>query len=631
MSEKKLNKREKFAAAQTKAGKSRSEQPDKTPNWWAWLPAVLGFLVYANTLGFDFALDDYAAILENNSTKRGLAAIGEIFSTSYRYGYLMLADDLYRPLPKAIYAVLWEFWPDNASPGHWLNVLLYSFTCFLLFRFLSHWFPRHKKTALIAAVLFAVHPLHTEVVSNIKSMDEILGFILGIQSLHLFLMHLRDHKKSHLVLSMVLLFLACCSKESSITFLLIYPLFGWFALDIKPSRLLASVAFLLMPVLAFLFIRYQILYSDKAILPGPPSVADNMLSAAKDPLTRIAGAVAMLGYYGLKLVFPVGLSFDRSYPEMTPASPGSLEFIMSAAIFTGLLIAAIRGLRSKSMYSLALLSFFILVSVPSNIFVLIGTHYGERLMYAPLFAYCLLLALVIEAAERILKKSTDHINEFSPMTAGITGVLVLVFSGITISRNPVWKDNGTLYASGLVSAPNSSRVHYYQGLWLNKPEKYPAASRDSVSKEAIYHLKKSVELYPAFSDAWTQLGVAYYRKNAFDSAFTAYQEALKYNPYDPVTLNNLGSVYFSTNKFDEALKMFLEAIRYKPDYADALMNIGSCYGAGQKYDLAITYFQKAVAVDPSMKQAYYFLGITYRNIGNETLAVQYLNKAASLP
>lgn len=631
MSDKKLNKREKFAAAQAKAEKLRPELKEKTPDWWAWLPAVLGFLVYVNTTGFDFALDDYAAILENNSTKKGLAALGEIFSTSYRYGYLMLADELYRPVPKAVYAILWEFWPENAAPGHWLNVFLYSFTCFFLFRFLSEWFPQQRNIAWVASVLFAVHPLHSEVVANIKSMDEILGFILSLLSLHLFLLHLRDKKLFHLLLSLLLLFLACCSKESSITFLLLYPLFAWFSLDQKPTQSISSFAMLLVPVIAFFFIRHQILFSDKTIVSGPPSVADNMLSAAKDPLTRFSGAVAMLGYYGLKMIFPVGLSFDMSYPEMTPAAPASLAFMLSAVVYIGLLVLAILGFRHKSMFTLALLSFFITVSVPSNIFVLIGTHYGERLMYVPSFAYCLLLATAIVRIEHLLPASATKVNGVTFPILGLTGMLILIFSGLTISRTPVWKDNGTLYASGLVSAPNSSRVHYYQGLWLNKPDKFPAASKDSASKAAIFHLKKSVELYPAFSDAWTQLGVAYYRSNSFDAAFNAYTEALKYNPYDPVTLNNLGSVYFSTNRVDEALKFFMEAIRYKPDYADALMNIGSCYGAGQKYDLAITYFQKAVAIDPTMKQAYYLLGITYRNIGNEALATQYLQKAESLP
>ena len=626
----KPNKREKFAAAQAKAESGRPIKKEPVPLWWTLIPAVLGFIVYANTLGHSFALDDYAAILENTSTKRGLAAIGEIFRTSYRYGYLFIADDLYRPLPKAIFAVLWDFWPNNATPGHWLNVIFFSMTCVLVFQFILAWFPGNKSLALITACLFAVHPIHTEVVSNIKSMDEILGFLLGLLSLHLFLRYLKEEKNGLLAGAIVSLFFAMCSKESSVTFLALYPLFAYFLTDTDRKKWLKGSIFMLVPVAIFLLIRYNILYSNPLIKPGTASVADNMLVAAKDPLTRFSGAVAMLGYYGIKLLWPVGLSFDMSYPQMTPAKVSDLQFIISAIVFTGLLVWAVIGIKKKDMISLALLTYFILVSVSSNIFITIGTHYGERLMYAPSFALSLIAALLL-----IRFGNKEQVSEMKipAVAGGAAAIIVVVFSGMTIARNPVWKDNGTLYLSGLQTAPNSARVHYYEGLWLNKPENissFPEASRDSATKAGLEHLKKAVELYPPFSDAWTQLGVSYYRLQRMQEALAAYSEALKYNKLDPVTLNNLGSVYFSMNNFKEAMHYYQEAIRYKSDYADALLNIGSCYGATQQYESAIRYFEKAIAVDPQMKQAYYFLGITYRNIGNEAMAVQYLSKAEAL-
>lgn len=630
MASAKPNKREKFAAAQAKADASRPLQENPVPGWWALIPALLGFLVYANTLGHSFALDDYAAILENTSTKRGLAAIGEIFRTSYRYGYLFIADDLYRPLPKAIFAVLWDGWPNSATPGHWLNVLLFSLSCWFVYRFVSLWIPGNKGVALVTACLFAVHPIHTEVVANIKSMDEILGFLLGLLSLHLFLLHLKEKKTLLLIAAAISLFFAMCSKESSITFLALYPLFAWFHADESDRQWIRSAALMMVPVVLFLLIRHQILYSNPLIKPGDPSVADNMLMSAKDPVARLSGAVAMLGYYGWKLIVPTGLSFDMSYPQMKPAGILDVQFIFSAIVFLGLLIWAIIGIRKKDVLSIAIFTFFILISVSSNIFLLIGTHYGERLMYAPSFAVVLIIALLLF---RFMDKENSGGAKIHMSIVLVAGVVLLLFSGMTIARNPVWKDNGSLYMSGLESAPNSARVHYYEGLWLNKPENlalFAAGARDSASQAGLMHLKKAVELYPPFSDAWTQLGVSYYRMQRMPEAISAYNEALKYNKVDPVTLNNLGSVYFSMNNFQEAMRLFQEAIRFKSDYADALLNIGSCYGATGQYESAVRYFEKAIAVDPQMKQAYYFLGITYRNMGNEMMATQYLQKAESI-
>ncbi|MBK7964515.1 MAG: glycosyltransferase family 39 protein [Bacteroidetes bacterium] len=323
MSAKKLNKKEKFAAtAKAKESGVLSSVPKVDyPKWWAWLPAILGFLVYANTLDFGFVLDDYAAILENTSTQKGIAALGEIFSTSYRYGYILLADELYRPLPKAIFAIFWDWFPNNATPGHLLNVLLFAFTCFFIFRLLSKWFPNQQKLALLTALIFAVHPIHTEVVANIKSLDEILAFLFCLLSLNQYLTYKDQGKAMNIILAMILFFAAYLCKESSITFLPIFPLLVYFRFHSSDTSTIRSslvgTQWMLIPTILLLFIRHNGLNSSEMFTAAPPSVADNALMYAKDTLTQITGAVAMLGLYLYKLVVPNNLSFDLSFPEVS--------------------------------------------------------------------------------------------------------------------------------------------------------------------------------------------------------------------------------------------------------------------------------------------------------------------------
>jgi hypothetical protein len=539
MARQKPNKREKFAAAQAemKSAPASVLTKSQVPVWWPLLPAILGFFVYANTLNHGFALDDYAAILENLSTQKGWAAIGEIFRTSYRYGYILLADELYRPLTKAIFAAFWAMWPDNATPGHVLNVALFSFTCYRVYTFTAKWWPNQMQVALLTAALFAVHPIHTEVVANIKSLDEILAFLFCLLSLDLFLEYTKSGKAMSVVGAVICYFIAFLSKESAVTFIVLFPLMAWFihGQDFKTS--LKGTLIMLVPLLLFFLIRHQVLNADTIFKSAPPSVADNMLSSAKDPLTKFTGAVAMLGLYVWKLVLPINLSFDLSYPQVSPAKVSDLSFIVSAFVLSAMLVSAVMGFRKRSLLSASLFIFFVTASVSSNIFMLIGTHYGERLMYAPSFGFCLAVSSVL--VSRL--GGEKSIGKLSPGLSAIAIVLVGAFSILTILRNPVWKDNTTLYASGIVSAPNSARVHYYQGLLLVKPEtiaSYPESSRDSVEKAGIYHLKKSVGLYAPFADAWTQLGVAYYRKKNFKESLQYYDEALKYNKYDPVVYNN---------------------------------------------------------------------------------------------
>ena len=628
MAEKKLNKKEKFAAmAKAKENIFTPKLNTDFPKWWAYLPALLGFIVYANTLNFGFVLDDYAAILENTSTQKGFAALSEIFTTSYRYGYILISDELYRPLPKAIFAIFWELWPNNAVPGHWLNVILFSFTCYLIFKLMSSWFPNQQKLALLAALIFAAHPIHTEVVANIKSLDEILAFILCLFSLDRFIDYRKNGKMISLFTSMILLFFGLMCKESSITFLLIYPLLTYFTSERNIKESIKGVYWMLIPAAIFLLIRHQVLNSSGMFTAAPPSVADNALMYAKDPLTKLTGAVAMLGFYLYKLILPLNLSFDLSYPQITPASISDWQFILSALVLISLLVFAIREFNKRSFYGFALLYFFITVSVSSNIFMRIGTHYGERLMYVPSFAIALLLSYLMIS---LLDKKEQNTKKFSPVLMTSAAAILLFYSGLSIARNPVWKSNESLYDSGLISAPNSARAQYYVGLYKVKTEyleTLPENERDAVFNDGVVHLKKSVELYPYFTDAWTQLGIASYRVKNYPEALKYYDQAIKLNPYDPVVLNNSGSVYFDMQNYTEALQRYQQAVKYKPDYADAYMNIGSCYGVGGQYDLALQNLERAVQINPNLTQAYYFMGVTWRNKGNEAKALEYFEKA----
>ncbi len=631
MSTQKVNKREKFAAAaQAQAEARKYVDALKVPAWWAYIPALIAVVVYLNTLSHGFALDDYAAIIENADTRKGLSALGEIFSTSYRHGYILIADELYRPLPKALFALCWELAPDSAFLGHALNVLLFALTVLVMYKLVLRWWPARPQVAFVSALLFAVLPVHTEVVANIKSLDEILALLFGFISLDLFHRYHTSGQTRLLVFSMAAFFLAYLSKESSITLLPVFPLSLYITTDSSISRILKGSWFVLIPTVLFLLIRHQVLYSNAFYEAAPPAVADNMLMVAKEPFLQLTSAVGMMGYYLASVFFPVNLTFDMSYPQVAPMEASDWRVLLTGVVLLASVAVAFVGLKKRLPESLALLFFFCTVSVSSNIFMLIGTHYGERLMYLPSFGLVLLLALVLQ---RIPSMSSLKASELKPLLLAVVMPVCVVFAVLTMMRNPVWANNGTLYASGLNSAPNSVRVQYYQGLYLGKPEtieSYPAASRDSVLQAAYGHLTRATELYPFFTDSWTQLGVISHRDKKPDLALKYYAKARECNPNDPVIINNASTVLFEQQKYQEAMQGFMDAVRLKPDYADALMNIGSCYGLTGNYREALTWFDKAIAVDPGLAQAYFFSAVTWERLGNPTRAAELFRKAEEL-
>ena len=218
------------------------------------LVLLAAFLVHANTLGHNYALDDSIVITDNQFTKEGLAGMGSIFSKDTFYGFFkkdgkdnLVQGGRYRPLSLAMFALEYELFGENPFIGHLLNVLLFALLCALIFQFLRTLLRDHRHSdllALLTALLFAVHPVHSEVVANIKGRDEILALLFAVLSFKYILTYVDNKKLSSLILSGFFLFLGSMSKENAITFVLIIPIGLMLFRGLKFSVHLPSIVFL---------------------------------------------------------------------------------------------------------------------------------------------------------------------------------------------------------------------------------------------------------------------------------------------------------------------------------------------------------------------------------------------------
>ncbi|HOS48413.1 MAG TPA: tetratricopeptide repeat protein [Bacteroidia bacterium] len=622
---KKATRKEKFNKPEGTPKSMKIKKEEGFEKYYIWIVAALSFLIYANTLKFGYALDDYAAILENKSTMKGWAAIGEIFKTSYRYGYIFVADDLYRPLTKSVFAIQWALSPNKPFLCHLTNVIVFMLTCVFSYRFLVDILKGDKSIAFVVSILFASMPIHTEVVSNIKSLDELMGMMFGVLAMHSFYRYASLNSTLQLIKGSIFFLLAMLSKESSITLLAVFPLVVYFFSEKNIKELIAPTGAAAVAAVLFLMMRQNAIGFNQFSLP--PSFTDNMLMAAPDVITKYTTAIFLLGRYLLKMILPLGLTFDLSYPSIPFAGISDIGFIISAIVLTGMLVIALMQFKSRNVISFALLFFFITASVSSNIFVIIGTHWGERLMYLP--SWGISFALVLGVAYLIEKYSSMNKKSL----AMIFALPVVIYSGMSIARNPVWESNESLYRSGLISAPNSTRVQYYMGNFLIKEDVLAGKTpqqQDQILKEGISYLKRSVELNPTFTDAWNQMGLAYFRLKDNTAAKEAFYKGIETNKNEPTIYNNLGNVLFGEKDYAGCIQLFQKAVALNPNYSEAWANMGSAYGMMGNYDMAIPNFEKAIAADPNNQLANYFLGVTWRNKGNEMLAKQYLDRAEQL-
>jgi len=620
--------------AEIKNLQNQLSQQNKVKLFFSLLIVAFAFAIYANSLNNEYALDDFSVIKENNIVKNGTKAIPLIFNSSYRYGYLNVNDGLYRPFTLMMYAIEWQIFPDKPAVYHFINILLYAITGVVLFRLLI---KALKDTNIIlplaATLLFIAHPIHTEVVANIKSSDEITCFLLSVTSLSLLFDYLNTKKTSKIIFALLSYSVALFCKESAVLLLAFIPLFMYFFTDIKIGKIVLQTSIFLIPTLLYLGIRQKVLGTGAGL--DTVSLADNLLMAAKNPIEKIATAFVVLLYYIKLLIVPHPLLYNYSYNQIPIVNFSNIWALCSLLLHLALLAFALINLKKKHLLSFAILFYFIGISLFSNLVITIGAAMGERFIYFSSFGFCIAVAYLIlklfkvDLHTPITKPALVFTSK--PFAISLV-VIVALFSIKTIARNPDWKNNLTLYKHDLPISMNSVRSHYYYGNELIKMQ--DELSGQPIDTAAILEgckqLKLALEIFPEYNDANTQLGVAYYKIKDYKNSEKYYLITLNNNRNDAVAINNLAAIYFNTGQYIKAIEMYERAIVLNPRFTDALVNIGSCYGQMQKYRESIEFFKRAIDISPDNSKAYFFLSKSYGFLGQQNEAKQAMAQAQSL-
>src|ERR1051326_612565 len=187
----------------------------KFDRWFPFLIFAFAFLLYSNTLGHDFVMDDGAVITNHETVKKGFGGIKELFGQSSVYGSTKENFGTYRPLTMSLFAVEYSFFKDNPAPYHFIHILLYSILCVTIFILLRKLLKNYGPLLpFIAVLLFAAHPVHTEVAANIKSADEMLSLLFCSLTLLFNIYFLETSAKKYLAASFLFFSGALFSKES---------------------------------------------------------------------------------------------------------------------------------------------------------------------------------------------------------------------------------------------------------------------------------------------------------------------------------------------------------------------------------------------------------------------------------
>jgi protein O-mannosyl-transferase len=601
--------------------------------------ALFAIILYAQSVSFNYTLDDATVTVGNRFINQGFAGIPTILKTDYWSGYNeFIRGPVYRPVPLIVAAIEWQLSPDSPHFYHAVNILLYALSCMLLFLFLCRLFKKQNLLLpFICSILYVAHPIHTEVVDSIKSCDEILCFLFAILSMTLFIKWIEKNSILNLILGVLCYFLTILSKETGITFLVIIPLalFAFTNATIKK----ALTATLLIVVVSGVFFLIRAKVFEGLVNHNFDSPLNNSLFAAPDNVGRIATAFYILLKYIQLLIFPHPLSSDYSYNQIKIQTMSDAPALLGILIYVALGIYAVWQIRKKSILAFAILFYLIVLSPVSNLIIHIGSTMAERFLFIPSFGFCLAIAfllLKITKSETVKSKFTN-ISQFFSMNKTVF-LFVIIIAGLysfkTYTRSQDWKGNVELFEHDVTVADSSARAHYNWGTCI-MANLYPKETNPSIKSnylnKAINEFQTAVRIFPIFPDAYRSLAGVLEDVKDYENELKTYEILVQIDRRpDSTIFDNLGILYSRYKKWDKALNYLDSATLYYPDYAKAYNNKAFVYLNLQKSQEAIDASEKALKINPNYPKPYCYIGCGYMNMGNYKKAIEYLNKSLIL-
>lgn len=636
---------------------------------------ITGFLFYGKSIQNEYALDDGLVIENNELVHKGVKGIKDILTkdayTSFykQYGSSgQLSGGRYRPLSIVTFALEYELmgfkkgdkihfttvdgekiegkvtkvlnyggleYTSSSIPKgiisfknvdefkklanfqHFINVLLYSIGCIVLFYFLSNILFKnlhhYEWLSLFTTLLFLIHPIHSEVVANIKSRDEILSFIFILITL-IYFYKILEHKSYNgiiypMIISMVSFSLAILSKEYAIILVIICPLWAWYY---EKKFKLLPILISIVPIIIIL-IPYFILRLNASVILTDTSIKEDVLNNPylfATAAQKIATEIYVLLKYLVLLIFPFPLSSDYSYNTIQYRSFISVEVWLSILIHLLIIVGTIYSwIKKQWIFCFSGLLYLLNLALIGNIVFDIGATMGERLIFHGSLGFIIALSYGLYL---LLKSNTNYFK----ISLGLLIIISIPFLYINYERCKAWKSDYTLALTDVKTNPNSALLNANAGAYIsNMTDNFEYANKkEQMLDDAKKYILKALEVHPVMVNSWINLSVVELKKKNIVGCIDAYEVADSlFHTHPNLTRLREAMVQYilfettnwaSQNKTNDALYYLNYANKkLSPNNVDLLYNIGGAYFTIEKYDSAVYYFDKTIQLNPNYPQA----------------------------
>ena len=565
---------------------------------------VFTFILYGNTIRNQYSLDDNIVAYFDKDVRQGISAIPKLFKS--HYGTTGKLRYSYRPIVKATYAIEYEFFEVNPNISHLVNLLLYALLLIVLFNVLLRLFKEYEGRlifSLFVVLLFASHPLHTEVVASIKNRDELLSFLGGILGL-LFILKFTEQKKiQFLLLSLLSFVFGYLSKPDVMVFVAIYPLsLLMFTKYSRKKILFVFVGF----VVLFLLLRYI----PRQFLPEhfrPKAYFENPLFFHRTFVGRFQAAFHTSVFYLKMLFYPHPLLFYYGY-NMVPVYGFTVLSVLSGVFHISLFGYAVSIFKRNKILSFGILFYLITISMFLNFFVPAVGIVAERFAFSAVLGFSIVIVwLLFKISKIVIENRVTILKVIKTKLFPLFLLILLVFSVQTIIRNNDWYDDLSLYKADIKYLRNSAKANeIYATKLLFELNKQQGKAKDinKVKEIETYYLR-ALEIDSSFNVPNKRLG--YINTVFYNNSKKGLNYLLKYHDNEPDDAEAVALIalsYENNKSFKEAVRFYYKAYELDSNYAPVIEKIANFNFNRGNLDSAIYLNKRIMVLQPNSPKPY---------------------------
>jgi Flp pilus assembly protein TadD len=539
--------------------------------------AVGAALPYLNTLRNGFASDDHTQVLHNPYI-RNFHYLAKIFTTPAMSQIGAVSPNYYRPLMNVGYLLCYQVFGLRAFGYHLANLVLHVAVVCAVFLLTKRMF-QNRNLALMAAVLFAIHPIHTEAIAWIAASPDLELSLFYLLTFWFFLAVARPGGRFSYFAELAMagsFALTIFSKEPAVTLPVLATVYEHLyradRKETRPAQKVLRYAVLWFLTVAYLLFRFRVL----------GGLRSGFNAVQLTWYRTFVSASALVGQYLWKLLWPVDL---RAFcPFHTPSG------LFDPAVFGGVAALAVCGAlffflwRRARPLSFGLLWTLISLAPVLNPRWMAPGAFAERYLYLPSVGFCWLLGWGLL---RLRARASTRGAIWRRALATAFCILVALCSFRIVTRNRDWQNDFTLYTNTLAACPDA------------------------------YYVRRA-------------LGAAYWEKGDAESAEREWREALKAAPQHSNTLSSLGLLYLNKANFPQAIEFLKKAVEFGPGNPDAHFFLGLAYVDTHSLQLAEPELRTAVSLVPSNTEARNTLAMLYLGEGRTAEAEEQFRQSVEI-